>query len=103
MDLTKILVDGGPTAIIAALFIYIVVLLMKNHKEQNEAHRNEVKEMRQEHCAQVNSITEKFTTEMHNLAGEFSSGIASVKEGLNHIADELREVKGYVNRKRDNP
>ena len=96
MDITEVLTKGGPEAIIAALFIYVLTLILKNVKEQRESHRQEIKEMRAEQMAQVTSLTDKFSSEIKSLSAEFSSGMASMKDGLNQIADELRDVKVKV-------
>lgn len=98
MDITKILVDGGPTAIVAVLFIYVLTQLLKNNKEQNEAHRAEVKDMRGEHVKQVGELTTQFTNKLETVSSEFRSGMETIKDSMNDITTELREVKTYVSR-----
>lgn len=97
MDITEILTKGGPEAIIAGLFIYVLTLMIRHTKEQQDAHRAEIKDMRSEHTTQINKLAEDFRDEIKNISGEFTLGLGSMKDGLNHIADEVRDLKVRIN------
>lgn len=93
VDLAKILTEGGASAIIAMLFIYVLNILMNSNTEQQEMHRNEIKEMRQESIIQYNEITNKFTHELKDMNVQFSNSMSTVNESMQKLAFEVHEVK----------
>ena len=103
MEFTKILTDGGAAAIVALLFILCMKALMDtfnkhlaDHRSHIEAQRVEVKEMRQEHIAQVNGITKDFGKQLEDVSHEFRNGMEVVKTSIAEITREVREVKAHV-------
>lgn len=97
MDITKILTEGSPVALVAGLFIYVVSLILSRFDDMNQAHRDEIKEMRQEHVAQVTGITDKFNEQVTTVTDQFTTSIGVLSESVRDLASEVHEIKLKVN------